>query len=179
MTRAALALGSNLEDPEKQVTRGFEEIAALPLTMLVARSPLYRTAPVGYAEQPDFVNACALVETGLAPRALLDALLAVEERHGRVRNIPNGPRTLDLDIILYGDRVIDEPGLRVPHPRSHERAFVLRPLLDVWPDAEIPGKGPAAHLLQLVAPGAATRQRPGAQGIASKLDPGPRRGDEQ
>jgi 2-amino-4-hydroxy-6-hydroxymethyldihydropteridine diphosphokinase len=155
MTRAAVALGSNLEDPEGQVKRGFEELAALPETELLARSRLYRTAPVGYADQPDFVNACALVETRLAPRALLDALLAVERRHGRVREVPNGPRTLDLDIILYGDREVDEPGLKVPHPRAHERAFVLQPLLDVWPDAVIPGRGPAA---QLVAPAQAGAQ---------------------
>ncbi|MGZ5078797.1 MAG: 2-amino-4-hydroxy-6-hydroxymethyldihydropteridine diphosphokinase, partial [Usitatibacter sp.] len=104
MTRAAVALGSNLDDPEAQVDRGFGEIAALPATQLVARSRLHRTAPVGYADQPDFVNACALVETQLAPRALLDALLAIEKRHGRVRDVPNGPRTLDLDIVLYGNR---------------------------------------------------------------------------
>ena len=145
--RAAIALGSNMDGPEDHVTRGFDDIAALPQTRLMARSPLYRTAPVGYADQPDFVNACALVETALAPRALLDGLLAIERRHGRVRGIPNGPRTLDLDIVLYGDRAIDEPGLEVPHPRAHERAFVLRPLLDVWPDAVIPGKGRAAALV--------------------------------
>ena len=143
--RAAIALGSNLEDPEAQVRRGFDEIAALPETRLLARSSLYRTAPVGYRDQPDFVNACALVETALAPRALLDGLLAIERRHGRVREIPNGPRTLDLDIVLYGDRVIHEPGLSVPHPRAHERAFVLEPLLEVWPDAVIPGKGSATE----------------------------------
>jgi 2-amino-4-hydroxy-6-hydroxymethyldihydropteridine diphosphokinase len=147
VTRAALALGSNLEDPEAQVTRGFDEIAALPETKLLARSRLYRTAPVGYANQPDFVNACALVETQLTPRALLSALLAVEQNHGRVRGVPNGPRTLDLDIVLYGDRVIDEPGLQVPHPRAHERAFVLEPLLDVWPDAVVPGRGRASELV--------------------------------
>ena len=133
--RVAIALGSNLDDPEAQVRRGFDEIGALPKTKLLARSRLYRTAPVGYADQPDFINACALVETSLAPRALLDELLAIEQRHGRVRTIPNGPRTLDLDIILYGDRRIDEPGLTVPHPRAHEREFVLKPLLEVWPDA--------------------------------------------
>jgi 2-amino-4-hydroxy-6-hydroxymethyldihydropteridine diphosphokinase len=145
--RAAIALGSNLENPEDQVRRGFDEIAALPETKLMARSALYRTAPVGYKDQPDFVNACALVETALAPRALLDNLLAIEERHGRVRSIPNGPRTLDLDIVLYGDQRIHEPGLTVPHPRAHERAFVLKPLLDVWPDAVIPGLGKATALL--------------------------------
>lgn len=133
--RAAIALGSNLEDPEAQVRRGFDEIAALPKTRLVGRSSLYRTAPVGYANQPDFVNACVLVETELAPRQLLDALLDIERRHGRVRDIPNGPRTLDLDIIVYGDQRIDEPGLTVPHPRAHEREFVLKPLREVWPEA--------------------------------------------
>jgi 2-amino-4-hydroxy-6-hydroxymethyldihydropteridine diphosphokinase len=151
MTRAAVALGSNLENPEAQVKRGFDEIAALPETQLLARSRLYRTAPVGYVDQPDFVNACALVETTLAPRALLDALLEVERHHGRVREIPNGPRTLDLDIVLYGDRVIDEPGLKVPHPRAHERAFVLAPLADVWPEAVFPGYGTALECLKRVA----------------------------
>ena len=151
MTRAAIALGSNIGEPEAQVQRAFEELAGLPRTRIVAKSPLHRTAPVGYADQPDFVNACALLETSLEPRELLDHLLAVEKRHGRVRDIPNGPRTLDLDIVLYGERVIDEPGLKVPHPRAHERAFVLVPLLEVWPDAVIPGRGPAA---QFVAPGA-------------------------
>ena len=155
--RAAIALGSNLEDPEAQVRRGFDEIAALPETRLLARSSLHRTAPVGYRDQPDFVNACALVETSLAPRALLDGLLAIERRHGRVREIPNGPRTLDLDIILYGDRVIHEPGLTVPHPRAHERAFVLEPLVEVWPDAVIPGKGRAANF---VTPAKAGAQSP-------------------
>jgi len=150
MTLAAVALGSNMEEPEKQVQRGFDDIAALPQTFLLARSRLYRTAPVGYVDQPDFINACALIETQLAPRALLDNLLAVEKRHGRVREIPNGPRTLDLDIVLYGDRVIDEAGLKVPHPRAHERAFVLTPLVDVWPDAQIPGRGAARELLRKV-----------------------------
>jgi 2-amino-4-hydroxy-6-hydroxymethyldihydropteridine diphosphokinase len=145
---AAIALGSNLDDPEAQLRRGFVEIAALPETTLLARSSMHRTTPVGYRDQPDFVNACALVETGLSARALLDGLLAIEKAHGRVRGIPNGPRTLDLDIVLYGDRVIHEPGLAVPHPRAHERAFVLRPLLEVWPDAVIPGKGPAASFVR-------------------------------
>jgi 2-amino-4-hydroxy-6-hydroxymethyldihydropteridine diphosphokinase len=137
--RAVIALGSNIENPEAQVTRAFEEIATLPRTRVLARSRLHRTKPVGYANQPDFVNAVALVETALEPRALLDALLAIEQGHGRVRGIPNGPRTLDLDIILYGNRVIDEAGLKIPHPRAHERAFVMEPLREVWPDVVIPG----------------------------------------
>ena len=133
--RAAIALGSNLDDPEAHVRRAMGELDALPGTRVLARSSLFRTAPVGYADQPDFINACVLVETTLAPRALLDALLALEKRHGRVREIPNGPRTLDLDIVVYGDERIDEPGLKVPHPRARERAFVKDPLREVWPEA--------------------------------------------
>ena len=145
--KAVVALGSNMDDPESQVRRGFAGLASLPDTWVTARSSLHRTAPVGYADQPDFINACALIETRLAPRALLDGLLAIERAHGRVREIPNGPRTLDLDIILYGGTTVDEPGLKIPHPRAHERAFVLEPLLEVWPDAVIPGRGPAADLV--------------------------------
>jgi 2-amino-4-hydroxy-6-hydroxymethyldihydropteridine diphosphokinase len=148
--KAVVALGSNLEDPEAQVRRGFTELAALPDTWVTGRSRLYRTAPIGFADQPAFVNACALIETRLSARALLASLFSIEQRHGRVREIPNGPRTLDLDIILYGGAVIDEPGLTVPHPRAHERAFVLAPLTDVWPDAIIPGKGAALDLLATV-----------------------------
>ena len=135
--RAAIALGSNLDDPESHVQRAFEDLAALPQTTVVARSSLHRTKPVGYADQPDFINACALVETRLAPRELLEALLGIEKRHGRVREIPNGPRTLDLDIVAYGDERIDEPGLTIPHPRAHERAFVMDPLREVWPDVSL------------------------------------------
>jgi len=145
--KAAIALGSNLDDPVGQVEQALRELDGLPGTSVLARSKLHRTKPVGYANQPDFVNACALVETQMAPRALLDALLDIERAHGRVREIPNGPRTLDLDIVLYGDRVIDEPGLRVPHPRAHERAFVLEPLVEAWPDAVIPGHGRARDCL--------------------------------
>jgi 2-amino-4-hydroxy-6-hydroxymethyldihydropteridine diphosphokinase len=132
------------------VNRAFGELAQLPQTRVSARSALYRTAPVGYADQPPFVNACAKLETRLAPRALLEALLAIERRHGRRRDIPNGPRTLDLDLILYGGEKIEEPALRVPHPRAHERAFVLAPLVDAWPEASIPGHGGAKDLLAKV-----------------------------
>lgn len=147
---AAVALGSNLDDPPSHVRRAFADLAALPDTWVAARSSLYRTEPVGYADQPPFVNACAKLETRLAPRVLLDALLEIERRHGRSRGIPNGPRTLDLDLILYGGATIEEPGLTVPHPRAHERAFVLAPLVDAWPDAVIPGKGAAAACLEKV-----------------------------
>lgn len=146
MTRAAIALGSNMEEPLAQVRLAFDELAALPSTVMVKRSSLYRTAPVGYAEQPPFINAVALVDTKLSPKELLDHLLEIERRHGRVRDIPNGPRTLDLDIALYGSSRHAEPGLTIPHPRMHERAFVLAPLIEVWPDAEIPGHGAAARI---------------------------------
>ena len=141
--KAVIALGSNLQDPEAQVRRGLAAIAALPDTWVAARSSLHRTKPVGFADQPDFINACVLVETRLSPRVLLDALLEIEKKQGRVREMPNGPRTLDLDIVLYGGAEVDEPGLHIPHPRAHERAFVMAPLLEVWPDAVFPGRGPA------------------------------------
>lgn len=145
--RAVIAIGANLAEPAKQVEKAFAELGRIPTTRLLARSALYRTAPIGPQGQPDYVNACALVETSLAPRALLDELLAIERAHGRVRDIPNGPRTLDLDIILYANETIAEPGLAIPHARAHERAFVLAPLIDVWPDASIPGRGRASGLL--------------------------------
>jgi 2-amino-4-hydroxy-6-hydroxymethyldihydropteridine diphosphokinase len=148
--RAVIALGSNLDGPQARVRRAFEELGALPSTRLLARSALYRTAPVGYRDQPAFVNACALVETSLGPRELLEGLLAIERRHGRVRDIPNGPRTLDLDVVLYGGLAMHEHGLTLPHPRAHERAFVLAPLLDVWPDAIIPGRGAASSFREAV-----------------------------
>ncbi|HEY7872458.1 MAG TPA: 2-amino-4-hydroxy-6-hydroxymethyldihydropteridine diphosphokinase [Rudaea sp.] len=147
---ACVALGSNLDDPRVQVEQGFAALAALPHTTLRARSRLYRTPPWGVTEQPDFINAAARLETALAPRELLDALLAVETRAGRVRGARNGPRILDLDLLLYGDHAINEPDLVVPHPRLHERAFVLLPLADIAPDLEVPGQGRVAELLEHV-----------------------------
>jgi 2-amino-4-hydroxy-6-hydroxymethyldihydropteridine diphosphokinase len=150
MTRATayIALGSNLDDPAAQIVAAFAALAALPQTRLCARSSLYRTAPVGYAAQPDFINAVAEIETALAPRALLDALLALELARGRARTFANAPRTLDLDVLLYGDAQIDEPGLTLPHPRMHERAFVLVPLAEIAPHCVIPGRGAVATLLR-------------------------------
>ena len=147
---AYIALGSNLEEPQRQLQGGFAALARLPDTQLVAQSSLYRSAPVGYANQPDFVNAVAVIHTTLTPRALLDALLSIERMHGRVREFPNAPRTLDLDIALYGERVINEPGLTVPHPRMHQRAFVLAPLAEIAPDAQVPGHGRVRDLLAAV-----------------------------
>ena len=145
---ALVALGSNLEDPAAQVTAGFAALDALPMTKLTARSSLYLSVPVGYREQPNFVNAVASLETALAPRALLDALLAIERGHGRVREFANSPRTLDLDLLLYGDIELDEPGLTIPHPRMHERAFVLVPLAEIAPRCVIPGRGAVVDLLR-------------------------------
>ncbi len=138
---ACVALGANIGDPVQQVGAGFAALAALPGTRLVARSSLYRSAPVGYTDQPDFINAVAVIATSIAPQALLDALLAIERTHGRVREFPNAPRTLDLDIVLYGDVVLNEPGLTIPHARMLERAFVMVPLAEVAPDAMVPGHG--------------------------------------
>jgi 2-amino-4-hydroxy-6-hydroxymethyldihydropteridine diphosphokinase len=144
---AFVALGSNLDGPREQVAQGMLEIGALPETRLVERSSRYRSAPVGFLEQPDFINAVVMVETALEPQALLDGLLAIERRHGRVREFQNAPRTLDLDLLLYGDLVLHQHGLTLPHPRMHERAFVLLPLAEIAPDTVIPGKGRVADFL--------------------------------
>jgi len=143
---AFIALGSNLRDPQAQVRSGLRALARLPQTRLVRESSLYRNPPVGFREQPDFVNAVAQIETRLAPRALLGELLAIERAHDRIRDFANAPRTLDLDIVLYGDRVVREPGLTIPHARMEERAFVLVPLAEIAPDAVVPGRGRVADL---------------------------------
>ena len=134
MTVAYVGIGSNLEDPRAQVLAAFNEIDGLPHTRVIKRSSLYRTAPMGHAAQPDFINAVAQLETGLPAERLLAELQEVEGRHGRKRSLPNAPRTLDLDVLLYGNAVLDLPALKVPHPRMHERAFVLKPLLEISPE---------------------------------------------
>ncbi len=144
---AFVGLGSNLNDPARQILRAVQALGALPGTRLLACSALYRSAPVGYFDQPDFINAVAKLETGLAPRALLDALLELERHHGRTREFPNAPRTLDLDVLLYDELRHHEHGLTVPHPQMHLRAFVLAPLLEIAPDCAIPGIGSAADAL--------------------------------
>jgi len=148
MTLAYVGLGANLGDPRRQLEEALIAMGGLPQTRLAARSSFYRTAPVGYEAQPDFVNAVAALDTALTPGELLDGLQGIERRHGRERSFPNAPRTLDLDLLLYGEDRIARPGLTVPHPRMHERAFVLRPLAEIAPDAEIPGKGKAGDLLR-------------------------------
>jgi len=150
-TSAYIGLGANLDDPGAQVMRALGELARLPHCALVARSSLWRSAPEGYADQPDFINAVAQVDSGLTADQLLDELLRVESAHGRLRSFANAPRTLDLDLLLYGDEACATPRLTLPHPRMHERAFVLKPLLEIAPDAMIPGRGPAAACLGMLA----------------------------
>jgi 2-amino-4-hydroxy-6-hydroxymethyldihydropteridine diphosphokinase len=147
VTLAYIGIGSNLDEPQAQVERAIDELARLPLTRLTARSSLYRTAPVGFAAQPDFINAVAELDTALGARELLGELQAIEARHGRRRSFANAPRSLDLDLLLFGDARIDAPDLVVPHPRMHERAFVLRPLVEIAAQAVIPGVGSAAACL--------------------------------
>ena len=147
MPRAFIGLGANLGDPRRQIRAGLALLREIPTTRLARQSSFYLSAPMGYCEQPDFVNAVAQIQTGLAPRALLDALLAIERSLGRSRSHANAPRTLDLDLLLYDGTVIDEPGLHVPHPKMHVRAFVLAPLAELDPGIEIPGHGPVEPLL--------------------------------
>ncbi len=148
--QAFIALGANLGDPVGQILQALEELARLPDTRLLARSSLYRSRPVGEPDQPDYVNAVARLGTRLAPRELLAHCLAIEARHGRRRTRRNAPRTLDLDLLLYDGLIMHEPGLTLPHPRMHERAFVLKPLAEIAPAALIPGRGRVSLLLAQV-----------------------------
>ena len=147
---AFIALGANLENPVRQVQQAISELAGIEQTRVLAVSSLYRTAPVGYADQPDFINAVAKLQTGLSPHELLDALHVIESRHGRQRSVRNAPRTLDLDLLMHGTSVVREKNLTLPHPRLHERAFVLLPLAEIAPDAQLPGRGPLSQLIGLV-----------------------------
>jgi 2-amino-4-hydroxy-6-hydroxymethyldihydropteridine diphosphokinase len=133
VTVAYVGIGSNLDDPRAHVMQAFDELDRLPHTRVVKKSSLYRSAPVGYANQPDFINAVAQLETGLPAERLLAEMQDVEARHGRERSFPNAPRTLDLDLLLYGDLRLSGASLTIPHPRMHERAFVLKPLLEIAP----------------------------------------------
>lgn len=156
--RCFIALGANLGDPVATVSAAIVALRSLPRTEFIAASSLYRTAPVGLRHQPDFINAVVEVAavtcprsgitgTQSAPRTLLDALFEIEARFGRQRSIRNAPRTLDLDLLLYGDDVSADPQLTLPHPRLHERAFVLAPLAEIAPQLNIPGRGPVNRLL--------------------------------
>ena len=147
--RAWIGLGANLGDAPATLRAAFAALAALPRTRLRARSSLYRSAPID-AGGPDFVNAVAAIDTGLDAAELLSHLLAIERQHGRERPYRNAPRTLDLDLLLYGDAQIESPALTVPHPRLHVRAFVLAPLAELAPALDVPGRGQVATLLARV-----------------------------
>ncbi|MEC5386531.1 2-amino-4-hydroxy-6-hydroxymethyldihydropteridine diphosphokinase [Uliginosibacterium sp. H3] len=156
--QAWIGIGANLgEDPIGTVSDAIAALGKQPHCRLQAQSGLYRTAPMGVAEgsdtQPDYINAVVRIETALGPTLLLETLLAIEKSFGRTRSVQNAARTLDLDLLIYADRIVDQHGLQVPHPRMHERAFVLVPLADIDPDLAIPGKGIVKTLL----PGVATQ----------------------
>jgi 2-amino-4-hydroxy-6-hydroxymethyldihydropteridine diphosphokinase len=149
VTRAFVGLGANLGDRRRALRAAVDALAAEDGVEVVSVSVLRETAPVGVGQQPLYLNGAAELETTLTARELLDRLLAAEQRFGRVR-VPgeHGPRTLDLDLLLYGDEVIDEPGLTVPHPRLHKRRFVLEPLAEVAPGLVVPGRGDVESLLR-------------------------------
>ncbi|HSE80835.1 MAG TPA: 2-amino-4-hydroxy-6-hydroxymethyldihydropteridine diphosphokinase [Gaiellaceae bacterium] len=149
MTRAYVGLGANLGDREATIRRAVERLGAEPGIEVVAVSTLRETEPVGYADQPSFLNGAAVIETGLSPRDLLDRLLAVEQDLGRVREAREryGPRTIDLDLLLYGDVAVDEPGLVVPHPRLAERRFALEPLHELDSSLRLPDGRAVRELL--------------------------------
>jgi 2-amino-4-hydroxy-6-hydroxymethyldihydropteridine diphosphokinase len=147
---AFIGLGANLDDPQAQILRAFGELAVLPQSTLSGKSSLWRSAPVGYADQPEYTNAVARIETGLSADGLLDELQAIESAHERQRSFANAPRTLDLDLLIYGDEQRISDRLTLPHPRMHERAFVLKPLLEIAPEAFIPGRGAARACLASV-----------------------------
>ena len=150
--RAYIALGGNLGDVENTLIEALFAIDGLPQTSVRSQSGFYRTRAWGRTDQPDFINAVAEVSTWLAPRILLDKLLEIEERYGRIRSEGEkwGPRELDLDLLMHGNESLDEPGLHLPHPRLHERAFVLVPLAEIAPLLLIPGRGSVADLLAAV-----------------------------
>jgi 2-amino-4-hydroxy-6-hydroxymethyldihydropteridine diphosphokinase len=149
VAKAFVGIGSNLGQPERQIAAALEQLSAEEGVEVLAVSTLRMTEPVGYRDQPDFLNGAVELETVLPARELLERLLAIESRLGRVRGEgPRfGPRTIDLDLLLYGDKTIDEPGLTVPHPRLAERRFALEPLAELDPALEIPGLGPVQALL--------------------------------
>lgn len=146
MALAYIGLGSNLEDPLGQVMRAFDELATIPYTTMLARSAIYSSHAIG-PTQPDYINAAALLDTQLAPIALLDALQAIEQAHQRVRIQHWGPRTLDLDLLLYGNQIIELERLTVPHPHLTQRSFVLYPLADITPELQLPNGTSLAELI--------------------------------
>jgi 2-amino-4-hydroxy-6-hydroxymethyldihydropteridine diphosphokinase len=150
MIEAFIGIGSNLDHPADQVRKAVSALDQPPALRCTECSSLYETDPVGYLDQPRFINAVARVRTSLSAPELLERLREIETRQGRQRGIPNGPRTLDLDLLLFGGQMIEESGLTVPHPRMTERAFVLLPLVELAPEVNIPGAGPARDWLSRI-----------------------------
>lgn len=148
MARAFIALGSNLQEPLKQVSTALDEIDSIENTRLIRHSSLYVTKPLGYENQPNFINAVAEVETRLDPAELLHGLFAIENSHGRERPFPNAPRVLDLDLLLYDDITMRSDELTLPHPRMHERGFVMLPLAEIAPDLKVGGLGTASGIAE-------------------------------
>jgi len=148
--RTVIAMGSNLGDRLDYLQGGLDGLFDTPRITFLAVSPIYETTPVGGPEQPDYLNAVVIAETSMPAQAVLERCLSLEDAYGRVRDERWGPRTLDLDLIIYGDEVTNGPGLTLPHPRAHERAFVLVPWHDADPQAQLPGYGPVADLLAAV-----------------------------
>jgi 2-amino-4-hydroxy-6-hydroxymethyldihydropteridine diphosphokinase len=147
--RAYIGLGANLGDREATLRAALDRLARVDGVRVVRVSRILETEPVGLVDQPRFLNAAAELDTTLSPRELLDALLAVERSLGRTRRGPRyGPRTIDLDLLLYGSELVDEPGLSVPHPRLHEREFALEPLFELDPELVVPGRGALETLLR-------------------------------
>jgi len=149
MTAVYIGIGSNLDNPLNHVTQAIHALGQLADSEYIATSALYRSAPMGPADQPDYINAVSLLHTRLTPMELLDQLQAIERAHGRIHDGQRwGPRTLDLDLLLYGEKIINDTRLRVPHPGLHERSFVLYPLQDINPDLVIPEYGSLAMLIE-------------------------------
>lgn len=158
MSLAYIALGANLGDPAATLNAAFDALGKLPESHLLRRSALYRTAPIGFTKQPDFINAVAALKTDLPAQNLLDRLHGIEQDFGRQRTLHNGPRTLDLDLLLYDDLQISTPRLHLPHPRLHLRAFVVHPLFEIAPELALPGRGRLAAWLPAVATQGIARQ---------------------
>jgi 2-amino-4-hydroxy-6-hydroxymethyldihydropteridine diphosphokinase len=151
--KSYLGLGSNLNDPKGNINRAIELLAENPRIEILQVSSTYETSPVGYKDQPDFINAVALIETTLSPRELSDAVHGIEDVMGRKRIFKWGPRVIDIDVLLYGDEIIDEEGLKIPHPMMMDRRFVLEPLAEIAPDLVLPGGRTASAAAKSAADG--------------------------